>query len=91
MKYEFHIGDYVETKTGVIGYISNVAQNSFTFTSKDGIIIGPWNWNVPDEPYHFICNHFNRIGRYIFFKLLLDKDYLKLDSIYFDMNREAEG
>lgn len=27
----------------------------------------------------------------IFFKLLLDKDYLKLDSIYFDMNREAEG
>ena len=27
----------------------------------------------------------------IFFKLLLDKDYLKLDSVYFDMNREAEG
>ena len=41
MKYEFHVGDYVETKTGVIGYISNVAQNSFTFTSKEGIIIGP--------------------------------------------------
>ena len=27
----------------------------------------------------------------IFFKLLLDNDYLKLDSVYFDMNREAEG
>ena len=27
----------------------------------------------------------------IFFKLLLDKDYLKLDSIYFDMNKEAKG
>ncbi len=27
----------------------------------------------------------------IFFKLLLDKDYIKLDSIYFDMNREAKG
>ena len=27
----------------------------------------------------------------IFFKLLLDRDYLKLDSIYFDMNKEEEG
>ncbi len=27
----------------------------------------------------------------IFFKLLLDRDYIKLDSIYFDMNKEAEG
>ena len=26
----------------------------------------------------------------IFFKMLLDKDYLKLDSIYFDMNKEKE-
>ena len=24
----------------------------------------------------------------IFFKLLLDRDYIKLDSIYFDMNKE---
>ena len=27
----------------------------------------------------------------IFFKMLLDKDYLNLNSIYSDMNREAEG
>lgn len=27
----------------------------------------------------------------IFFKLLLDRDYIKLDSIYFDMNKEEEG
>lgn len=27
----------------------------------------------------------------IFFKLLLDKDYLKLDSVYFDMHKEEEG
>ena len=27
----------------------------------------------------------------IFFKMLLDRDYLKLDSIYSDMNREAKG
>ena len=26
----------------------------------------------------------------IFFKLLLDRDYLKLDSIYFDVNKEKE-
>lgn len=27
----------------------------------------------------------------IFFKMLLDRGYIKLDSIYFDMNKEAEG
>lgn len=27
----------------------------------------------------------------IFFKLLLDRDYIKLDSIYFDMNKEEKG
>lgn len=27
----------------------------------------------------------------LFFKMLQDRDYLKLDSIYFDMNKEAEG
>lgn len=27
----------------------------------------------------------------IFFKLLLDRNYIKLDSIYFDMNKEAKG
>ena len=27
----------------------------------------------------------------IFFKLLLNRDYLKLDSIYSDMNKEEEG
>lgn len=27
----------------------------------------------------------------IFFKMLLDRDYLNLNSIYSDMNREAEG
>lgn len=27
----------------------------------------------------------------LLFKMLQDRDYLKLDSIYFDMNREAEG
>ena len=27
----------------------------------------------------------------IFFKLLSDRDYIKLDSIYFDMNKEEKG
>ena len=27
----------------------------------------------------------------IYFKMLLDIGYIKLDSIYFDMNKEAEG
>lgn len=27
----------------------------------------------------------------IFFKLLLDRGYIKLDSVYFDMHKEEEG
>lgn len=28
MKYEFHVGDYVETKSGTIGFISDIPSNA---------------------------------------------------------------
>lgn len=59
MKYEFHVGDYVETVTGLIGWVSNVDRNYITIKSNTGITSGPWS--IPNEQYHF-----NRIGQYDF-------------------------
>ena len=61
MKYEFHVGDYVETVAGLIGWVSNVDHNYIMITSNGGIISGPWS--IPEEQYHF-----NRIGQYDFTK-----------------------
>lgn len=37
MKYEFHVGDYVENKYGEVGYITNVT-NSDLHMGKDVFI-----------------------------------------------------
>ena len=58
----------------------------------------PWFVNVPEER-GYPCSDFEPDSSYpaalsywhgfdIFFKLLLDRGYIKLDSIYFDMNKE---
>ena len=61
MNYEFHVGDYVETVGGFVGWISHVDRNYITMVSNDGITSGPWS--IPDEQYHF-----KRIGAYNFTK-----------------------
>lgn len=66
MNYEFHVGDYVETVGGFIGWVSYVDQDYITIKSNEGIISGPWS--IPDELYHF-----NRIGQYDFTKKKDDK------------------
>lgn len=40
MKYEFHVGDYVETVGGTIGWVSHVDRNYITMESKEGFISG---------------------------------------------------
>lgn len=35
MKYEFHVGDYVETKTGTIGYVSEVPEKQKSWILED--------------------------------------------------------
>lgn len=47
MKYEFHVGDYVETVGGSIGWVSHVDRNYITMKSKEGFISGPWS--IPEE------------------------------------------
>ena len=73
MNYEFHVGDYVETVDGWIGYVdywkiywSEVCHESVLLlrgiAKKDGKEL-PMNFN-------FVCSdiprHFNRIGKYTF-------------------------
>ena len=70
MKYEFHVGDYVETVGGLIGWVSYVDRNYITIKSNEGIISGPWS--ILEEQYHF-----NRIGQYEFAK----KDENKIEPL----------
>ena len=37
MKYEFHVGDYVETNTGTIGFVSEISGSMFFLESNTSI------------------------------------------------------
>lgn len=80
MEYEFHKGDYVETKTGTIGYVSTVPEKGCSFwtvTKLSDCDIKDNHYTV-DAPYcifSFEC--FNRIGKYDFTK----KDAGKIEPL----------
>ena len=71
MKYEFHVGDYVENNYGKVGYITSV---KYTKSNKDvfyDIEIVYYNADIVGV-FHgdqsLIQDHFNRIGKYDFTK-----------------------
>lgn len=82
MKYEFHIGDYVEMKEGGIGYISKMTPLSnghtclYVHFTDDKV----YPYDVVASQLEF---RFNRIGRYDFTQKdknnigLLPQDYTK--------------
>lgn len=83
MKYEFHIGDYVETKDGRVGYITQVAFTNevkrwcfmrIMRRQSDFII----NFEGPED---LIPEKFNRIGKYDFTKKADDKDEGKIEPL----------
>lgn len=79
MKYEFHVGDYVETKDGRVGYIVQVAFSNEIkrwcsmriMRSQNDFII---NFEGNED---LIPDRFNRIGQYDFTK----KDEGKIKSL----------
>lgn len=75
MNYEFHVGDYVETRDGKVGYIYYFRPNVLAFKTPDGgqyeISTDVLDWSGHPE------NVFKRIGAYDFTK----KEKKKIEPI----------
>ena len=88
MKYEFHVGDYVELKDGRYGYITEILCSTFQFHL---IGLNPKLIIIQYPLYDSYClysNNFNRIGQYDFTKKdegkiePLCEEYIKFFPIY---------
>ena len=70
MNYEFHVGDYVETIGGFVGWISNIKDNNYiVITDENNNSCG---YRLPQEDRYFV-----RIGAYDFTK----KEKKKIEPI----------
>lgn len=69
MKYEFHVGDYVETKNGAKGYVIDVEKLWWKccFGDIDGYSEG-YDYSIIGVADGTIAEFFNRIGQYDFTK-----------------------
>ena len=75
MKYEFHVGDYVETKSGTIGFISDVSVNNLPRWTVMKVSDADAVQSVYTVGFDYTIvvafspiNEFNRIGQYDFTK-----------------------
>ena len=76
MKYEFHVGDYVETKNDARGYVGDVDEMIWqcTQSSNDYMYAAGYTYHIPVEELN---GCFNRIGQYDFTK----KDEGKIEPL----------
>ena len=67
MKYDFHMGDYVETKNDARGYVGDVDEMIWqcTQSSNDYMYAAGYTYHIPVEE---LDDCFNRIGQYDFTK-----------------------
>ena len=76
MKYEFHVGDYVETKGGATGYVSDDEELWWRCTNKsDGYEVG-FDYNI----IGIENGNYNRIGKYDFTKPENPKEIERLNN-----------
>ena len=70
MNYEFHVGDYVETYSGAVGYIISIEDDAFTWVNHTPIRDGDDAYfNVEQRNfYSSVRDLFARIGAYDFTK-----------------------
>ena len=84
MNYEFHVGDYVETRDGKVGYIYYFRPNALVFKTPDGgqheISTDVLDWSGHPE------NVFKRIGAYDFTK----KEKKKIEQLAKDLPVEGK-
>ena len=70
MNYEFHVGDYVETYSGAVGYIISVEEDAFTWVNHTPIRDGDDVYSNVEQRnfYSSVKDLFVRIGAYDFTK-----------------------
>ena len=83
MKYEFHVGDYVENNYGKVGYINSVKYTKSNKGVFYDIEIVYYNADIVGV-FHgdqiLIQDHFNRIGKYDFTKPENPKEIERLNN-----------
>lgn len=100
MKYEFHVGDYVETKDGDIGIITEVNDvntnggSCWYCTSSRGPRTEKHTYIIPVGTDADMARVFNRIGQYDFTKK--DNDKIKplpkeYNDLYSKINELVEA
>ena len=79
MNYEFHVGDYVETWSGAVGYIISVEDDAFTWVNHTPIRDGDDVYSNVEQRnfYSSVKDLFVRIGTYDFTK----KEKKKIENI----------
>ena len=70
MNYEFHVGDYVETWSGAVGYIISIEDDAFTWVNHTPIRDGDDVYSNVEQRnfYSSVKDLFVRIGVYDFTK-----------------------
>ena len=88
MNYEFHVGDYVETYSGAVGYIISVEDDAFTWVNHTPIRDGDdVYFNVEQRNfYSSVKDVFVRIGAYDFTK----KEKKKIEQLEKDLPVEMK-
>ena len=79
MNYEFHVGDYVETYSGAVGYIISIEDDAFTWVNHTPIRDGDDVYSNVEQRnfYSSVKDVFIRIGPYDFTK----KEKKKIEPI----------
>ena len=83
MKYEFHVGDYVENNDGKVGYINSVKytkSNKGVFYDIEIVYYNADIVGVFHGDQSLIQDHFNRIGKYDFTKPENPKEIERLNN-----------
>ena len=88
MNYEFHVGDYVETRDGAVGYIISIEDDAFTWVNHTPIRDGDdVYFNVEQRNfYSSVKDLFVRIGTYDFTK----KEKKKIEQLEKDLPVEGK-
>lgn len=79
MNYEFHVGDYVETYSGAVGYIISIEDDAFTWVNHTPIRDGDDVYSNVEQRnfYSSVKDLFARIGAYDFTK----KEKKKIEAL----------